>query len=231
MGAASVRAYYCGALAALRHIEERLPTGRRFGAEADARWGAFRGDLTTSDRIDLLIRDADAQWPGAFAARNVFARRAVAEDEPFGVGWDPLDPLDAEDVWRSESGKPAPVDVRATLVSVADRWGITIGACPVGAISPADKLIVAGPSAIVATLDAFHRGRDLDWADQVFVVATMPADRQLAALGSALLNVKAPTLLIANTDVVTTTGKRRVVLSEDANEGDARRVNELGGMG
>lgn len=77
---AAVRAYYRGALTGLRHVEARQPTGRRFGAEADARWASFRGDLTTADRIDLLIRDADAQWPGAFGARSVFARRAVAED-------------------------------------------------------------------------------------------------------------------------------------------------------
>ena len=70
--------YYEGALWALRFIEARRPTRRRFGAEADATWAAFRGDLGASARIDLLLRDADTQWPGAFGARSVYDLAAVA---------------------------------------------------------------------------------------------------------------------------------------------------------
>jgi len=235
LSTASERSYYCGALAALRCVEARLPTGRRFGAEAAARWRSFKGDLTTADRIDLLIRDADAQWPGAFAARRVFARRAVAEDEPFGVGWDPLDPIDAEDIWRSENSLPASADVGGTLAAVALHWGITTTTTSVGGslgvIHPADKLVVAGPSAIAATLEAFQRGKDLDWADQVIVVATPLAHRQLAALGSALLNVASPTRVIDHTEVATLARKARVVVSDDANADDARRARELGSAG
>lgn len=228
---AAVRAYYHGALAALRHVEARQPTGRRFGAEADARWASFRGDLTTADRIDLLIRDADAQWPGAFGARSVFARRAVAEDEPFGVGWDPLDPVDAEEVWRSENSKAPPSDVRGALLSVAERWALKIGAFAVGTVSAADKLVVAGPSAVLAALDVFHRGEDLDWADQVIVVASTPAHRQLAALGAALLNAGAPTLVVASAEALPSAAKRRAIISDDADDADARRARELGGAG
>ncbi len=59
-----MKSYYGAALVGLLAIEARRPTGRRVGSEADARWQAFRGDLTTANRLDLLIRDADAQWPG-----------------------------------------------------------------------------------------------------------------------------------------------------------------------
>ena len=225
--ATSIRAYYCGALAALRHIEARRPTGRRFGADADARWSSFRGDLTTADRIDLLIRDADAQWPGAFGARNVFALRAVAEDEPFGVGWQPLDPVDAEDVWRAETGRSAATDVGAAVVAVAAAWQLTLGATAVGAISPADKFVVAGPSAIAAVLAAFSQGQDLDWGDQVVVVATPPGHRQLGALGAALVNVATPAVLLTRTELTSISGKRRAIVSDDADEGDARRARAI----
>jgi hypothetical protein len=41
-------------------LRARRPTGRRFGTEADARWNGFHGSLTIADRLDLLVRDADA---------------------------------------------------------------------------------------------------------------------------------------------------------------------------
>ncbi len=63
-----VRAAYCrAALESLLFVEALRPTRRRAGADADATWASFRGDLTTADRIDLLLRDADAEWPGASA--------------------------------------------------------------------------------------------------------------------------------------------------------------------
>src|SRR5687768_1188859 len=99
--------YVEAALRLLQFVEARRPTGRRFGADADARWGSFRGDLETADRIELLIRDADAEWRdpdgergGAFGARTVYALRAVAEDEPFGAQWPGMDPVEAEKLWR-----------------------------------------------------------------------------------------------------------------------------------
>lgn len=82
--------YYAAALRALRFVERRAPTTRRFGANADALWGAFHGRLETADRIDLLIRDADAQWPSAFGARGVFALATSAEEDAFGPEWSPM---------------------------------------------------------------------------------------------------------------------------------------------
>ena len=45
-----VARYYAAALSALRYLEAQKSTGRRFGPEADARWGSFAGDITTAQR-------------------------------------------------------------------------------------------------------------------------------------------------------------------------------------
>ena len=219
-------AYYESALAALRFIEARLPTSRRFGAEADARWASFRGDLTTADRIDVLLRDADAEWPGAFGARAVFALRAVAEDDPFGSTWVSLDPVDAEALWREVTRRAVDVDVCATLLSVARAWKLETAVVDVGPILAADKLVVVGPSAVVAVAAAFTRGAALDWADQVVVVATPPAHRQLAALAAALLNQKTTVLVDASTAAPPSPSgpAARLIRSADADDDDAARA-------
>src|SRR5690606_36203028 len=69
---AEIRSYCHGALTGLRYVEHRAPTSRRFGQDADLHWASFRGHLQDVDRIDLLLRDADAQWPGSLGARRVF---------------------------------------------------------------------------------------------------------------------------------------------------------------
>lgn len=192
------RSYYAAALAALRFVEARRPTKRRFGPEADATWAAFRGDLGSSARIDLLLRDADAQWPGAFGARSPYSLAALAVDEPFGAAWVPLDDVDAEELWRRDVAAPAPASVRDVLPRVADAWGIALSPLDTGPIGAADKLVVVGPSAIAATIDTFSRGTDLDWSDQVLVVATPPGHRQLAILGAALVNATKATRLVSS---------------------------------
>ncbi|HEX8111701.1 MAG TPA: hypothetical protein VF516_28415, partial [Kofleriaceae bacterium] len=52
-------------------------------------------------------------------------------------------------------------------------------------VTPTEHLVVVGPSAIAATIEAFAAGAALDWAEQVVVVASAPAARQLAAAGAA----------------------------------------------
>jgi hypothetical protein len=89
-------------------VETRRPIGRRFGADADARWSSFRGDLETVDRSELMIRDADAEWPASFGARVVYALPGVPEDEPFGSQWESIDPVAAEDLWRKVKGETPP---------------------------------------------------------------------------------------------------------------------------
>jgi hypothetical protein len=219
--------YYTAALRALRFIELGTPTTRRFGTEADARWGAFRGNLTTADRLDLLLRDADAHWPSAFGARNVFALRAAAEDEAFGAEWHPLEPVDADTLWRTVLAEPPPAGVRETLAAAAASWEISLILHDAGTVAPTDKLLVVGPSAVAALVAAFSTGKDLDWADQVICVATPPAHRQIAALGAALLGVTKPVVL-ASPAAKTPIGKgRRLIASADAAPEDLAWARDL----
>ena len=221
-------AYYRAALGGLQFVEQRKPTGRRFGRDADARWSQFQGELTAADRIDLLLRDADTEWPGAFGARTVFGLRAVPEDEAFGADWEPLDPVEAEELWR---GLPAaPQQSGDVLNHCARAWDLAgLKAIP-GNASPTDKFIVAGPSAISTLVAVFQEGSDLDWADQVVVVATPPGHRQLAALATALLgSPKAATILKATDPMTGLEAPRRLFLSDDADPGDATRARELAG--
>jgi hypothetical protein len=220
--AADARAYYAAALAGLRFVEARRPTGRRFGAEADARWKNFAGDLATSDRLDLLLRDADAEWPAAFGARTVFAEPAVAEDDAFGPGWSPLDPVDAEDVWRAGLATE-PRDLDGLLAAWSAAWGLPLAPTPAPVLTTVDRLVVAGPSAIAASMRAFLGRSDLAWSEQVTVVATPPAHRQLAALAAAALNAARPTRLLAHDRAALVAGGLvgRVLVSTDAAPDDA----------
>lgn len=220
--ASDLRAYYSAALAGLRFVEARRPTQRRFGAEADARWGGFRGDLTTADRLDLLLRDADAEWPGAFGARTVFAQTAVAEDDAFGPTWLGLDPVDGETVWRSGLAAAEPRDLEALLAAWSTAW-----ACPLGPMivdASGDRLVVAGPSAIAGLLRVFAGRTDLSWSDQVTLVATPPAHRQLAAFATAALNLTKPTVVLTHARAQGLVG--RVIVSDDAAPEDARAAGE-----
>lgn len=225
--------YYRAALCCLRFIEQRRPTGRRFGAEADARWASFRGELQGADRIDLLLRDADAQWPGALGARTVFGLRAVAEDEPFGAGWEPLDPVDAEELWRQLLAKQPPVTIRDTLAAMAAAWRMPLASHDPGPIAATDRLVVAGPSAIASVIAACAGGTDLDWAEQVVCVATPPAHRQLAAAATALLDTTRPTRLHAAApdapgapDAAPLPG-HRLLASDDADAADLALARRL----
>ncbi len=214
-------AYYEAALHALRFLEHRSPTTRRFGPDADARWAALRGHLETADRIDLLLRDADAQWPASFGARTVFALRAAAEDDPFGSTWTPLDSGDAETLWRKVLAEPAPTTLRDAFTACVAAWSTPLRPFEPGPVASADKLLVAGPGAIVATALAFAPGRDLSFADQVAIIATPHAHRQLAALSGALLNAaRAPAIHAEGTTTAPLQG-RRVLVSDDADPADA----------
>lgn len=207
--------YYAAALRALRFVEERSPTTRRFGSEADARWGAFHGSLTTADRIDLLIRDADAHWPSAFGARTVFALPSAAEEEAFGAIWAPLDPMDAEELWRAVLAESPPRDIGEALRAVAAAWDLSLAPVDVGPLSPNDRWLVTGSSAIASLMQAFAAGSDLDWSAQVLCVATPPAHRQLAALGAAVLQTKRATAFATKG-----AAGRRILASEDASPED-----------
>lgn len=194
-----IRAYYEAALTALRYVEHRAPSGRRFGQDADLLWASFRGHLADVDRIDLLVRDADAQWPGSMGARRVFDRHGVAVDDAFGKEWERLDPVAGADLFRETVAAPAPANLGAALSRIAAAWRLPLHPFPHDAVSPSTRLVLAGPSAIAALAQAFEDRSDLDWADQVAVVASDPGARQLAAFCGAALNVTnaMPVLLAA----------------------------------
>lgn len=220
--------YYRAALCCLRFIEQRRPTGRRFGPEADARWVSFRGELQSADRIDLLLRDADAQWPGALGPRAVFALRAVAEDEPFGADWEPVDPVDAEELWHQLQAEHAPATISDTIAAMAAAWRIPLAPHDPGPIAATDRLVVAGPSAIAAVITACAANSDLDWAEQVVCVATPPAHRQLAAVAPALLDTARPTRLCAATaDADPSLPGHRLLASDDADPADLALARRL----
>jgi hypothetical protein len=228
------RAYYTAALRCLRFVEARKPTGRRFGREADARWESFKGHLVTADRLDLLIRDADAEWPSAFGARLVFALRAVAEDDAFGPDWEPLDPVLAEEIWRAELAQPGLATAPDALAAIAAAWKIQLHPLGADPLDPADKLLVVGPSAVAGAAITFAARADLDWSEQVICVATSPAHRQLATTSAAIANAPRPTRLVAADEVpADLTLPRRIFVSADAAPADYRRATELttGGSG
>lgn len=218
------QAYYAAALAGLRFVEARQPTGRRFGPDADARWAQFRGDLGTAARLELLLRDADAQWPAAFGARAVFALRGVAEEDAFGPTWEGIAGTDAESLWRKSSAITAPASVRAALEAVASAWSLTLAPFDVTDVAPAARFVVAGPSAIVATIAAFAGRADLDFADQVTVLATPPSHRQLAVLATALLNSSKTARVLAADAPFDLPANARLLVSADADPRDGARL-------
>jgi len=216
--------FYEASLRALRFVEARSPTRRRFGADADALWRNFQGHLTTADRIDLLLRDADAEYPGAFGARVTFALRGLSEDDAFGPRWERLAASDAEALWRKVTTEPPPADVPSTLTACAAAWGLSLRPMDVPGITPTARLLVAGPSAIVSVAAAFSLGRDLAWSDQVTVVATPTAHRHLAALAAALLKATKPWRLLLPDALPRTDSFDRRVVSPDADGADATAV-------
>lgn len=221
--------YVEGALRLLQFVENRRPTGRRFGADADARWASFRGDLETVDRIELMIRDADAEWPASFAARLVYALPGVPADEPFGSQWEGLDPVAADELWRKVKAEAAPTTPAATLSAIATSWSKKLKRHAVEKIGANDHLVVVGASAIASAVEAFAAGTALDWAEQVMVIATAPFERQLAAAATALLNAQRPARIVSAVEAATAKADRgaRLVASDDADVGDRAAADKL----
>ena len=214
----SVRAYYRAALAGLQAVESRRATGRRFGPDADARWKSFRGGLSTVDRMNVLIRDADTEWRGAFGARAAFGLDGVAEDDAFGGSWPGIEARVAEELWRESVPSEG---IRLTLERMAEAWGFELKPVAVDPVAPADKLLVAGPSAIAALIEAFSMGDGLDWSDQVVVISTPPAHRQVGAIATALLNINRRAQLFTHYEGASWSRPRRLVISNDADSADA----------
>lgn len=219
----NVPAFYEASLRALRFVEARSPTKRRFGPDADAMWKGFKGHLTAADRLDLLLRDADIEYAGAFGARVAFAMPGVAEDDAFGPEWKSLSGVDADALWRRVLADALPSDVASGLTACARAWGIDLRPLDVAPPKPAERLLVVGPSAIVATAARFEGKADLSWSAQVTCLATPPSHRQLAALAAAFLQAPRPPAIVAASNQGTKIAFDRIVASDDADPADAAR--------
>jgi hypothetical protein len=218
--AVSSSALYDASLRALRYIETRSPTRRRFGADADALWRTFQGHLTAADRVELLLRDADAEYPGAFGARTAFDLRGMSEDDPFGTRWPRPSAAEADALWRKVNADAPPRDVASALTACAAAWDITIAPLDIAPITPTTRLLVVGPSAIASLAVKFSGASELAWADQVTCVATPTGHRHLAALVAALLGSPKPTRIVTATGVDSKAAFDRVVASPDADPDD-----------
>jgi hypothetical protein len=220
--------YYRGALSLLQFVEQRTQSRRRFGAEADATWKQFRGELTTADRIQLLLSDAHAQWPGAVGASNVCRLPGVSEDDAFGPDWQPLGGVEAEDLWRDVGKASPPGSVESALATIAAAWGLTLDATvTVPSVTPSSKVVVAGPSAVTALVQHFAQNTDLDWARQVTAIATSPAHRQIAAAVGVLLNLTVQVPLLASDAPVSKLPGAIKFISSDATPEDTALAKKM----
>ena len=186
-------AFYRSAVLGLRALDARETTPRRFGADAEARWKQFAGALGAGDRIDILLRDAAGTWGAAFSPSECFDFFGLADDEPFGPDWRGIDDQAAK---RLLVESDAPV----TLEHIADGLGVNAASVPVLPVTPSTKLVVAGGTAIVSVAMVFAENKTLSWTDQVLVVASKAAWRQLAGLAAVLLGARGRTALIWPTE-------------------------------
>jgi hypothetical protein len=184
--------FYAAALAGLRALDRRERAPRRFGPDADTRWAAFKGSLTESDRVDILLRDAAVTWGAAFSPAEVFGLFGLAPDEAFGPDWHPL----GKAVARRLLVDPAAVSASATPRALATLLAVEPGPpVAVPPLSASTRLAVAGGAALIAVAEAFAAKADLSWSDQVLAVATKPAHRQLAGLLAVVTGSAARTRL------------------------------------
>jgi hypothetical protein len=186
-----VEAFYRAGLEGLKYLETREGRGRRFGEAALAAWRALGGELEGTDRLDLLLRDAAATHPLAFAPRLVFDMAWLADDEPFGTEWPGARPALAEGLLRDGKGGGAS-ELAELLRTASQRWALPeLFVTPAlldqaSKVTAASRILLAGSSAMLALVQTTAGRRDLDLAEQVVVLATNPAERQL--WGLALLD-------------------------------------------
>jgi hypothetical protein len=233
--------FYRSGVLGLRALQERGLGAQRFAPDADARWKAFRGELTDSDRLDLLLRDGAALHPVAFSAAAVFGLPNLATDEPFGPEWSSLPPSEAGEILRdttqsqgvSEAARPS-----QTLDLLARIWGLTLPSTDVSQVVPASRVVVAGAGAIAALADHMAGRKDMDFGDQLLLVTDRPGERQLLGLASALCGSRTRPRAVrsgAALDVVKAAKFDRstvLVISDDADtvarDGATRIHQELG---
>ena len=143
----------------------------------------------------------------------------MADDDAFGPAWASLDPVEGEEVWRTGLSAKEPRDLDALVAALASAWGLKLAPFDVGTFATVDRVVLAGPSAILAAIRGFVGRSDLDWAEQVTVVATPAGHRQLALLSTAILNGTKPARIVTHGQASALVG--RVVVSPDAAAEDA----------
>lgn len=233
--------FYRSGVHGLRALQDRGLGAQRFTPDADARWKAFRGELTDADRLDLLLRDGAALHPAAFSAAAVFGLPNLAADEPFGPEWSSLPPSDAGEILRSSPqclGGSDAASPSQMLELLAKIWDLTLPATDVSQVVPASRVVVAGAGAIAALADHMAGRKDMDFGDQLLLVTDRPGERQLLGLASALCGSRTrprAVLSDASLDAVKATKFVRstvLVLSADADtlarDGATRIHQELG---
>jgi hypothetical protein len=191
-------AFYRTALLGLVALEQRQPTTRRFGPDADAAWSMFHGHLDAGDRIDLLIRDAGVKHPAVFAPRTVFSFADIPEDEPFGPTWrSPFGRDTGRAAWRETLALRdlAPHELWTRALAA---WGVRPEVLELRSrLDLTSRVLVVGTTAIAALADRFLAERDLDWGRQVVAVAEDPAGLQLAGLVPVICGARDPARVVA----------------------------------
>jgi hypothetical protein len=201
-----IESFYRAAALGLAVLEARAGGARRFGPDADARWNAFRGALQDWHRLDLLVRDAAVAHAAAFAPRVVFRLPALAEDEPSGPEWPGPPPDIAAELLR-QAAATAAADLDALLGEMERIWHLEPAAISreaTASIEPATRLTCAGAGAVLALARAFHGRSELDFGDQVTLIADDPGTRQLfglaiTALGGSRAGSQRPARVLATT--------------------------------
>lgn len=207
--------YFRTALAALRFLEAREPTGRRFGEDADVLWRSYATrQMSELDRLELLIRDADRQWRGAFGPRFIFDLPVGSDDDPFGPSWERAAPVPVRDLWREAFARPAPQSPREVVLEWSAAWERPLSSIPFE-LSTNERVTLIGASAIATGIAALESRSDLAWHRHVEVVATEPAERQLALLAAPLLAAEGATVLVPRPSE-----GARLVTSDDARASD-----------
>jgi hypothetical protein len=199
-----IESFYRAAALGLTVLEARAGSARRFGPDADARWNAFRGALQDWHRLDLLVRDAAVANAAGFAPRVVFSLPALADDEPAGPEWTGAPPDIAANLLR-QAAAAAPPDLDALLGEIARIWHLEpaeVSQQATAGIEPATRLACAGAGAVLALARAFDGRSELDFADQVTLIAEDPGTRQLfglaiTALGGSRAGSQRPARVLA----------------------------------
>ena len=126
ISAAGVESFYRAALVGLGWLDAVEAKQRRFGPEADARWKGFAGHLTSTDRIDILLRDAAVVWSTVFARASVLRLPGLASDESFGPEWSGVPVNVARRLWKKAEGTEFS-SWKNAWSKVLAAWGIEVG--------------------------------------------------------------------------------------------------------